>query len=133
MFDIGFSEIVLVFVIALIVLGPERLPGLARTAGLWIGKARRILAEVKSEIEREMQVEEVKQAIRQQEGVDEIKKLAERVKSINSEVQGVITNVTTPAATPAQSVITNVTTPAVTPPASTSPTAMNPPTNPPVQ
>jgi sec-independent protein translocase protein TatB len=118
MFDIGFSEIVLVFVIALIVLGPERLPGLARTAGLWIGKARRLLAEVKSEIEREMQVEEVKQAIRQQEGVDEIKKLAERVKSINSEVQGVITDVTTPA---------------VIPPPSTSPTATNPPANPPVK
>ena len=100
MFDIGFSEIVLVFIIALIVLGPERLPGLARTAGFWIGKARRMLAEVKSEIEREMQVDEIKRSIREVENTADIKKLAERVQSINSDVRGVITDVTTPPADP---------------------------------
>lgn len=115
MFDIGFSEIVLVFIIALIVLGPERLPGLARTAGFWIGKARRMLAEVKSEIEREMQVDEIKRSIREVENAGDIKKLAERVQSINSDVQGVITDVTTPPAAP-----TSTPTP---------PTASNPPSN----
>jgi sec-independent protein translocase protein TatB len=98
MFDVGFSEIVLIFIIALIVLGPERLPGLARTAGYWLGKARRMLAEVKSEIEREMQVDEIKRSIREVEHAADIKKLAERVQSINSDVQGVITDVTTPPA-----------------------------------
>jgi sec-independent protein translocase protein TatB len=99
MFEIGFAELVLLFVVALIVVGPERLPALARTLGQWVAKARRMVAEVKGEIEREVQVEELKQAMRQQEGIAEIKHLAERVKSINSEVQGVITDVTTPTPT----------------------------------
>ena len=51
MFDVGFSEILLILVIALIVVGPERLPKLARTAGLWIGKARSIVSSVKAEVE----------------------------------------------------------------------------------
>jgi len=96
MFEIGFAELVLLFVVALIVVGPERLPALARTLGQWVAKARRMVAEVKGEIEREVQVEDLKQAMRQQESIAEIKQLAERVKSINSEVQGVITDVTTP-------------------------------------
>ena len=66
MFDIGFWEILLIFVVALIVVGPERLPGLARTAGLWVGKARRIVAEMKSEVERELQMDELKRSIQQQ-------------------------------------------------------------------
>ncbi len=99
MFEIGFSELVLLFVVALIVVGPERLPGLARTLGRWVAKARRMAAEVKGEIEREMQVEDLKQAMRQPEGIAEIKQLAERVKSINTDVQGVITDVTTPTPT----------------------------------
>lgn len=99
MFEIGFSELVLLFVVALIVVGPERLPGLARALGRWVAKARRMVAEVKGELEREMQVEELKQAMRQQEGIAEIKQLAERVKSINTDAQGVITDVTTPTPT----------------------------------
>ena len=56
-------------------------------------------AEVKSEIEREMQVEDLKQSMRQQDSIAEIKQLAERVKSINTDLQGVITDVTTPTPT----------------------------------
>jgi len=96
MFEIGFSELVLLFVVALIVVGPERLPGLARTLGRWVARARRMVAEVKGEIEREVQVEDLKQTMRQQEGIAEIKQLAERVKSINTDIRGVITDVTTP-------------------------------------
>lgn len=92
MFEIGFWEIVLIFVIALVVVGPERLPGLVRTVGLWVGKARRIVSEVKDEVERELRVEELKRSIRQQEGIDEIKRLADRVKSINSEIQADISD-----------------------------------------
>ena len=54
MFDVGLWELTLLFFIALIVVGPERLPRLARTAGLWIGKARRIVSEVRGQIEREL-------------------------------------------------------------------------------
>ncbi|MEZ5578150.1 MAG: Sec-independent protein translocase protein TatB [Candidatus Competibacteraceae bacterium] len=62
MFEIGFWELALIGVVAMIVVGPERLPGLARTAGLWLGKARRMLADVKAEVDRELQLEELKHA-----------------------------------------------------------------------
>lgn len=54
MFDIGFWELCLIGVLALIILGPERLPQVARTAGLWMGRARRFLADVKADIDREI-------------------------------------------------------------------------------
>ncbi|MFC1602886.1 Sec-independent protein translocase protein TatB [Pseudomonadota bacterium] len=62
MFDIGFWELGLISVIALLVVGPERLPSLARTIGLWLGKARRMLTSIKDEIDREVQVEEIQKA-----------------------------------------------------------------------
>jgi sec-independent protein translocase protein TatB len=87
MFDVGFQEIMLIFVILLIVVGPERLPKLARTMGLWIGKARAIVSSVKSEVEREIRVSELKQSLREQAPTEEFKKLANQVKSINSDLQ----------------------------------------------
>jgi len=62
MFDIGFWELGLISVIALLVVGPERLPSLARTVGLWLGKARRMLTSIKDEIDREVKVDEIKKA-----------------------------------------------------------------------
>lgn len=62
MFDIGFWELALISVIALLVVGPERLPSLARAIGLWLSKARRMLTSIKDEIDREVQVEEIKKA-----------------------------------------------------------------------
>ncbi len=62
MFDIGFWELGLISVVALLVVGPERLPGLARTVGLWLGKGRRMLSSIKDEIDREVRVEEIKKA-----------------------------------------------------------------------
>jgi len=60
MFDIGFSELVLTALIALIVLGPERLPKVARTVGHLLGRMQRYAASVKADIEREIQLEELK-------------------------------------------------------------------------
>lgn len=60
MFDIGFSEMILLAVVALIVLGPERLPKAARTAGELIGRLQRYVSGVKADIERELQLEELK-------------------------------------------------------------------------
>jgi sec-independent protein translocase protein TatB len=87
MFEIGFWEIVLILAVALVVVGPERLPGLVRSVGLWLGKARRILSEVRDEVERELRLEEIKRSIHSQETIGEMKNLADRVKSINSEIQ----------------------------------------------
>lgn len=87
MFEIGFWELVMVGVVALIVVGPERLPGLARTAGLWLGKARRMIADVKAEVDRELHLEEIKQTLRQQANLGEVKDLTDQVKSLRQDIQ----------------------------------------------
>ncbi len=87
MFEIGFWELVMIGVVALIVVGPERLPGLARKAGLWLGKARQMVAEVKADVDRELHLEELKQSLRQQTGLNEVQDLADRVKSARREIQ----------------------------------------------
>jgi sec-independent protein translocase protein TatB len=60
MFDFSFSELALIGAVALVVLGPERLPKVARTVGEWAGKAQRYVSQVKSDITREMEVAELK-------------------------------------------------------------------------
>ena len=60
MFDVGIGEVGLIAVVALLVLGPERLPGAARTAGALLRKARQSWQNVRSEIERELAAEELK-------------------------------------------------------------------------
>ena len=60
MFDIGFSELLLFGVIALIVLGPEKLPQAARTAGQWYAKLRRTVSTLQSEIEAELDLAETR-------------------------------------------------------------------------
>ncbi|HEY0504566.1 MAG TPA: Sec-independent protein translocase protein TatB [Lysobacter sp.] len=65
MFDIGFSELFVIAIVALIVLGPERLPKAARLAGLWVRRARAQWYSVKSELENELADEELKRSLRQ--------------------------------------------------------------------
>lgn len=60
MFDIGFSELFLIGIVALVVIGPERLPKVARTAGHLFGRMQRYVADVKADINREMQLDELK-------------------------------------------------------------------------
>jgi len=60
MFDIGFSELMVIAVVALIVIGPERLPRVARTAGALLGRLQRYVNDVKADVEREIQIEELK-------------------------------------------------------------------------
>jgi sec-independent protein translocase protein TatB len=57
-FDVGFSELMVIAVVALVVLGPERLPGVARTAGALLGRARRYVNELKADIQTEVDLEE---------------------------------------------------------------------------
>ncbi|MBI3560898.1 MAG: twin-arginine translocase subunit TatB [Gammaproteobacteria bacterium] len=75
MFDIGFWELVVVGVVALIVLGPEKLPVVARKAGLWIGRIRRFVNEAKQDIDRELRLKDVRDAIERNAGLDEIKRI----------------------------------------------------------
>lgn len=59
MFDVGFWELALIGVVALMIVGPERLPGVVRTAGRWVAKGRRILQDAKADLEREMKAQEM--------------------------------------------------------------------------
>src|SRR5512132_776280 len=74
MFDIGFSEIVVIAVVALIVIGPEKLPKTARTLGHLFGRLQRYVSEVKADISREMEL-------------DELKKLQQQVHSAAREIE----------------------------------------------
>lgn len=65
MFDFGFSELVVIAIVALVVLGPERLPKAARFAGLWVRRARNQWDSVKQELERELQAEEIKKQMQE--------------------------------------------------------------------
>lgn len=61
MFDVGFTELVLIGLVALLVVGPERLPELVRTGGRWIGRAQRVARELRSELERDVGTRELTQ------------------------------------------------------------------------
>ena len=65
MFDVGFTELVMIGLVALLVVGPERLPELVRTTGRWIGRAQRIAREMRNELERDVGTRELKQLQRE--------------------------------------------------------------------
>jgi len=79
MFDIGFWEIIFILVITLLVVGPERLPRIARTAGLWVGKMRGFVASVKADIDHELATDELKKALAKQASVPELEELIDEV------------------------------------------------------
>jgi len=82
-FDVGFWELAIIAVIALLVIGPERLPKAARTAGLWVGRARRMVTDVKADIDREIRdgdLAELKKA------GEELKKTQSAVESAGAEI-----------------------------------------------
>ena len=85
MFDVGFSELVLVAIVALLVLGPERLPRVARVAGMWVGRARRTLSSVKQEIDRELKAEELKRVLEEQARANPLETLVEDLRSTTAD------------------------------------------------
>jgi sec-independent protein translocase protein TatB len=63
MFDIGFWELLLIAIVALVVVGPERLPKLIRVTGLWVGRANASIRSIRNDISRELREEELKQTL----------------------------------------------------------------------
>jgi sec-independent protein translocase protein TatB len=68
MFDVGFTELLLIFVIGLLILGPERLPRVAAQLGRWVGRARRMANQLRYQLEREIALEEINRAQRPKPG-----------------------------------------------------------------
>jgi len=90
MFDVGFSELIVIGVVALVVIGPERLPKVARTAGHLLGRLQRYVNDVKADINREMQLDELRklQADMQESARDLERNLNGEIQSIKSTVEG---------------------------------------------
>lgn len=83
MFEVGFSELLLLALVTLLVVGPERLPAVARAAGKWIGRMKALANSIRSEIDKELQAEELKQIAR---------RVAEPLEGLASEVKESLTD-----------------------------------------
>lgn len=99
MFDIGFSELLIIFVVALMVVGPERLPSVARKVGLYIGKMKRSFQSIKNEVEQELEIEAVKAQLKEnamlaeaKEIEKELNKTVEQVKQADIETKSISTD-----------------------------------------
>lgn len=96
MFDSGFLELLVITLIALMVVGPERLPGIARKVGEIIGKARAFVANTKADIEKEIEASEMKDMLSQQkEQIDELRDMMASTKqSLNDSTDSLKSSVT---------------------------------------
>jgi sec-independent protein translocase protein TatB len=79
MFDVGFFELVLLGVVALFVLGPEKLPGAIRTTSLWVGRLRRSFNNIKQDIEREIGADDIRRQLRNEAILDKFKSTKNQV------------------------------------------------------
>lgn len=106
MFGIGFSELLLVGLVALLVLGPERLPGAVRTAGLWIGRLKRSFNAIKTEVERELGADEIRRQLHNEHILQmeqDAKKLMAPLNDLQSQVESSLSpqsQAQTPSAAP---------------------------------
>src|SRR5512140_1161877 len=85
MFDVGFSELIVIALVALIVIGPERLPRVARTLGALMGRAQRYVNDVKADIQREVDLDELKSI--QSTFQDAAKSVEQSVNQVSEELQ----------------------------------------------
>jgi len=92
MFEIGFSELVMVALVSLLVIGPERLPKAARLAGYWLGKTRAMISSVKAEIQLELRAEEMRQIFKEESGLHEFQKLVDETNESVNSIQSSITS-----------------------------------------
>ena len=74
MFDIGFSELLIVAILGLIILGPERLPVAIKTCGLWLGRFKQQYRNIRTEVEREIGADEIRQQLHNEEIMQSLKK-----------------------------------------------------------
>ena len=84
MFDMGFAEMMLIGIVALLVIGPERLPSVARKAGAYVAKVKRFITNVKSDVEREFRTDELQQMLKQQQ--EELSSLKDIVNETKKDV-----------------------------------------------
>ncbi len=86
MFDIGFSEILIVATLTLIIMGPKRLPETVRTITLWLGRIRNFINSAKVEIENEVGIDEIKKQLHNEKIMNEIEKSKRELNSISKDL-----------------------------------------------
>jgi len=101
MFDFSFGELTLFAVIALVVLGPEKLPHAARMAGAWVGRIRRSVISIQAEIEKEVATQEMRERIEKEMQRIRESDLALELKKTSGEVNDSVLDMGKPATTPA--------------------------------
>ena len=126
MFGISFSELLLVGLVALLVLGPERLPGAARTAGLWIGRLKRSFNAIKQEVEREIGADEIRRQLHN-EHILSLEQEARKILSPVQEPAKPVEPVAEHSIAPAPAVDTQPAAPTPTAPTEPAPTPTAPP------
>jgi sec-independent protein translocase protein TatB len=95
MFDIAFTELLIIGVVALIVIGPERLPKVARTVGAWLGRLNRYVGQVKQDIDREMKLDELRKVQKDMQDTAQRYEIManQRVQEVESSVQASVEEV----------------------------------------
>ena len=86
MFDIGFSEILIVATLTLIIMGPKRLPETVKTITLWLGRIRNFINSAKVEIENEVGIDEIKKQLHNEKIMNEIEKSKRELNSISEDL-----------------------------------------------
>ena len=86
MFDIGFSEILIVATLTLIIMGPKRLPETVKTITLWLGRIRNFINSAKVEIENEVGIDEIKKQLHNEKIMNEIEKSKRELNSISKDL-----------------------------------------------
>lgn len=99
MFDVSFGELALIGVVALLVVGPQKLPGLARGIGLWVGKTRRMIASVRADVDRELKTDELRKLLtEQQEEMRELRHILDENRgAVETDLRQLSSELNTPA------------------------------------
>ena len=101
MFDVGFSELVLIALLALIVLGPKRLPEVAQAAGRWLGRLRRFMNDVKRDLDNELHSADLAELRKLKQELDETRRVIEESSGqVYRQVAGEVAPPTTPVIAP---------------------------------
>lgn len=93
MFDIGFPELIMISIVALLVIGPEKLPETVRTITLWIGRIQRSFSNIKREIENEIGAEEIRQQIHNEAIMKELEEAKQTIDEADKEVKDAIRSI----------------------------------------
>ncbi len=93
MFDIGFPELMIVSIVALLVIGPEKLPETVRTIALWVGRIKRSLANIKLELENEIGADEIRQQLRNEGIMKELSDAKQNLDGIMQEANTAVSDI----------------------------------------